>query len=164
MDLAARVTVTVNVLIDVNLTRCCHITSGAAACCTAGDGERLERVQPPGERRGLAEGGPAGTDEPQRSFSGPFPYLLTSIGVVSSIGYLQIKLMNTGNRRAWELWTGCYRTFNTLIQIHWCVFFCEQHEKVQMRKELWRIEDVIAGLSTSKANYQVTISSVTNPG
>lgn len=33
-----------------------------------------------------------------------------------------------------------------------------------MRKELWRIEDVIAGLSTSKANYQVTISSVTNPG
>ncbi|XP_056880474.1 pleckstrin homology domain-containing family A member 7 isoform X5 [Takifugu flavidus] len=38
-----------------------------------------------------------------------------------------------------------------------------QHEKVQMRKELWRIEDVIAGLSTSKANYQVTISSVTNP-
>lgn len=39
-----------------------------------------------------------------------------------------------------------------------------QHEKVQMRKELWRIEDVIAGLSSSKANYQVTISSVTNPG
>ncbi|CAF99664.1 unnamed protein product, partial [Tetraodon nigroviridis] len=38
-----------------------------------------------------------------------------------------------------------------------------QHEKAQMRKELWRIEDVIAGLSTSKANYQVTISSVTNP-
>lgn len=26
------------------------------------------------------------------------------------------------------------------------------------------MEDVIAGLSTSKANYQVTISSVTNPG
>ncbi|XP_029000086.1 pleckstrin homology domain-containing family A member 7 isoform X5 [Betta splendens] len=38
-----------------------------------------------------------------------------------------------------------------------------QHEKVQIRKELWRIEDVIAGLSTSKANYKVTISSVTNP-
>uniref|UniRef100_A0A3B5A612 Pleckstrin homology domain-containing family A member 7-like n=1 Tax=Stegastes partitus TaxID=144197 RepID=A0A3B5A612_9TELE len=37
-------------------------------------------------------------------------------------------------------------------------------EKVQIRKELWRIEDVIAGLSTSKANYKVTISSVTNPG
>ncbi|XP_041845593.1 pleckstrin homology domain-containing family A member 7 isoform X6 [Melanotaenia boesemani] len=38
-----------------------------------------------------------------------------------------------------------------------------QQEKVQVRKELWRIEDVIAGLSTSKANYKVTISSVTNP-
>ncbi|KAM6950915.1 pleckstrin homology domain-containing family A member 7 isoform 4-T4 [Lycodopsis pacificus] len=38
-----------------------------------------------------------------------------------------------------------------------------QKDKVQIRKELWRIEDVIAGLSTSKANYKVTISSVTNP-
>ncbi|XP_061885103.1 pleckstrin homology domain-containing family A member 7 isoform X6 [Entelurus aequoreus] len=38
-----------------------------------------------------------------------------------------------------------------------------QQERVQMRKELWRIEDVIAGLSSSKANYKVTISSVTNP-
>lgn len=44
------------------------------------------------------------------------------------------------------------------------VFLCDQQEKVQIRKELWRIEDVIAGLSTSKANYKVTISSVTNPG
>ncbi|XP_042369456.1 pleckstrin homology domain-containing family A member 7 isoform X3 [Plectropomus leopardus] len=38
-----------------------------------------------------------------------------------------------------------------------------QQDKGQIRKELWRIEDVIAGLSTSKANYKVTISSVTNP-
>nr|XP_046244387.1 pleckstrin homology domain-containing family A member 7 isoform X2 [Scatophagus argus] len=38
-----------------------------------------------------------------------------------------------------------------------------QQEKVQIRKELWRIEDVIAGLSATKANYKVTISSVTNP-
>ncbi|KAM4744549.1 pleckstrin homology domain-containing family A member 7 isoform 2-T2 [Anableps anableps] len=38
-----------------------------------------------------------------------------------------------------------------------------QHEKIQLRKELWRIEDVIAGLSTNKANYKVTIASVTNP-
>ncbi|XP_018617628.2 pleckstrin homology domain-containing family A member 7 isoform X2 [Scleropages formosus] len=36
-------------------------------------------------------------------------------------------------------------------------------EKTQMRKELWRIEDVMAGLSSSKANYQVTIDSVQNP-
>ncbi|XP_056134511.1 pleckstrin homology domain-containing family A member 7 [Lampris incognitus] len=38
-----------------------------------------------------------------------------------------------------------------------------QEEKAQIRKELWRIEDVIAGLSSSKANYQVTVNSVTNP-
>lgn len=44
------------------------------------------------------------------------------------------------------------------------VFVFEQQEKVQLRKELWRIEDVIAGLSTNKANYKVTIASVTNPG
>uniref|UniRef100_A0AAZ3R5A2 Pleckstrin homology domain containing, family A member 7b n=1 Tax=Oncorhynchus tshawytscha TaxID=74940 RepID=A0AAZ3R5A2_ONCTS len=37
-------------------------------------------------------------------------------------------------------------------------------EKSQIKRELWRIEDVIAGLSSSKANYHVTISSVTNPG
>ncbi|XP_072517114.1 pleckstrin homology domain-containing family A member 7 isoform X3 [Salminus brasiliensis] len=39
-----------------------------------------------------------------------------------------------------------------------------QHEKAQLRKELWRIEDVMAGLSSSKANYKVTIDSVQNPG
>uniref|UniRef100_A0A3B3ZMB5 Pleckstrin homology domain-containing family A member 7 n=1 Tax=Periophthalmus magnuspinnatus TaxID=409849 RepID=A0A3B3ZMB5_9GOBI len=37
-------------------------------------------------------------------------------------------------------------------------------EKVQIRKELWRVEDVIAGLSANKTNYKVTISSITNPG
>ncbi|MBN3307802.1 PKHA7 protein, partial [Amia calva] len=36
-------------------------------------------------------------------------------------------------------------------------------EKAQMKKDLWRIEDVIAGLSSSKANYKVTIDSVKNP-
>ncbi|XP_039512660.1 pleckstrin homology domain-containing family A member 7 isoform X2 [Pimephales promelas] len=39
-----------------------------------------------------------------------------------------------------------------------------QQEKSQLRKELWRIEDVLAGLSSSKANYRVTIDSVLNPG
>ncbi|XP_056124742.1 pleckstrin homology domain-containing family A member 7 isoform X15 [Rhinichthys klamathensis goyatoka] len=38
-----------------------------------------------------------------------------------------------------------------------------QQEKSQLRKELWRIEDVLAGLSSSKANYRVTIDSVRNP-
>lgn len=55
---------------------------------------------------------------------------------------------------------------NVIVKENVCVFVfvCEQQEKVQIRKELWRIEDVIAGLSASKANYKVTISSVTNPG
>ncbi|XP_051501488.1 pleckstrin homology domain-containing family A member 7-like isoform X13 [Myxocyprinus asiaticus] len=39
-----------------------------------------------------------------------------------------------------------------------------RHEKCQLRKELWRIEDVLAGLSSSKANYKVTIDSLRNPG
>ncbi|KAL4613489.1 pleckstrin homology domain-containing family A member 7-like [Arapaima gigas] len=38
-----------------------------------------------------------------------------------------------------------------------------QQEKVQMRKELWQMEDVMAGLSSSKASYKVTIDSVKNP-
>ncbi|KAJ8396688.1 hypothetical protein AAFF_G00015260 [Aldrovandia affinis] len=38
-----------------------------------------------------------------------------------------------------------------------------QQEKAQIRRELWRIEDVMAGLSSSKAHYQVTMDSVKNP-
>ncbi|KAJ8249141.1 hypothetical protein GJAV_G00231600 [Gymnothorax javanicus] len=38
-----------------------------------------------------------------------------------------------------------------------------QQEKAQIRRELWRIEDVMAGLSSSKSHYQVTINSVKNP-
>ncbi|XP_046889406.1 pleckstrin homology domain-containing family A member 7 isoform X3 [Hypomesus transpacificus] len=36
-------------------------------------------------------------------------------------------------------------------------------EKAEIKRELWRIEDVMAGLSSSKANYMVTIDSVQNP-
>uniref|UniRef100_A0A3P8XUU3 Pleckstrin homology domain containing, family A member 7b n=1 Tax=Esox lucius TaxID=8010 RepID=A0A3P8XUU3_ESOLU len=39
-----------------------------------------------------------------------------------------------------------------------------QLERSQIKRELWRIEDVMAGLSSSKVNYQFTISSVNNPG
>ncbi|KAL1007373.1 hypothetical protein UPYG_G00085850 [Umbra pygmaea] len=38
-----------------------------------------------------------------------------------------------------------------------------QAERSQIKRELWRVEDVIAGLSSSKPNYQVTISSVNHP-
>ncbi|XP_061466248.1 pleckstrin homology domain-containing family A member 7 isoform X7 [Rhineura floridana] len=36
-------------------------------------------------------------------------------------------------------------------------------EKAQMQKDLWRIEDVTAGLSTNKSNYKVIIESIKNP-
>ncbi|XP_074853832.1 pleckstrin homology domain-containing family A member 7 isoform X2 [Carettochelys insculpta] len=36
-------------------------------------------------------------------------------------------------------------------------------EKTQMQKDLWRIEDVTAGLSANKENYKVTIDSIKNP-
>lgn len=39
-----------------------------------------------------------------------------------------------------------------------------QQEKSEMKRELWRIEDVMAGLSASKANYKITVDSVQNPG
>ncbi|XP_029438951.1 pleckstrin homology domain-containing family A member 7 [Rhinatrema bivittatum] len=36
-------------------------------------------------------------------------------------------------------------------------------EKTQLQKDLWRIEDVTAGLSANKANYKVIIESMKNP-
>ncbi|XP_067396791.1 pleckstrin homology domain-containing family A member 7 isoform X2 [Emydura macquarii macquarii] len=36
-------------------------------------------------------------------------------------------------------------------------------EKTQMQKDLWRIEDVTAGLSANKTNYKVIIDSIKNP-
>lgn len=37
-------------------------------------------------------------------------------------------------------------------------------QKSELKRELWRIEDVLAGLSASKANFKITIDSVQNPG
>lgn len=33
-----------------------------------------------------------------------------------------------------------------------------------MRRELWRIEDVMTGLSSTKETFKITIDSVKNPG
>lgn len=33
-----------------------------------------------------------------------------------------------------------------------------------MRRELWRIEDVMTGLSSSKETFKITVDSVKNPG
>ncbi|XP_008851753.1 pleckstrin homology domain-containing family A member 7 isoform X2 [Nannospalax galili] len=49
----------------------------------------------------------------------------------------------------------------TLQQQHGRAFFFQ--EKSQIQKDLWRIEDVLAGLSASKENYRVLVGSVKNP-
>lgn len=41
---------------------------------------------------------------------------------------------------------------------------CVPQEKSQIQKDLWRIEDVMAGLSVNKENYRVLVGSVKNPG
>lgn len=33
-----------------------------------------------------------------------------------------------------------------------------------MQKDLWRIEDVTAGLSANKTNYKTIVDSIKNPG
>ncbi|XP_073898375.1 pleckstrin homology domain-containing family A member 7 isoform X3 [Castor canadensis] len=49
----------------------------------------------------------------------------------------------------------------TLQEQHRRAFFFQ--EKSQIQKDLWRIEDVLAGLSANKENYKVLVESVKNP-
>ncbi|CAL8263865.1 unnamed protein product [Merluccius merluccius] len=51
----------------------------------------------------------------------------------------------------------------TALQAHMNHSTTPQQEKAELKRELWRIEDVMVGLSASKANYQITIDSVQNP-
>lgn len=41
---------------------------------------------------------------------------------------------------------------------------CLPQEKSQIQKDLWRIEDVLAGLSANKENFRILVESVKNPG
>ncbi|XP_052056706.1 pleckstrin homology domain-containing family A member 7 isoform X2 [Apodemus sylvaticus] len=49
----------------------------------------------------------------------------------------------------------------TLQEQHRRAFFFQ--EKSQIQKDLWRIEDVMAGLSVNKENYRILVGSVKNP-
>ncbi|XP_037006482.2 pleckstrin homology domain-containing family A member 7 isoform X6 [Artibeus jamaicensis] len=49
----------------------------------------------------------------------------------------------------------------TLQERHRRAFFFQ--EKSQIQKDLWRIEDVIAGLSANKENFRILVDSVKNP-
>ncbi|XP_046897273.1 pleckstrin homology domain-containing family A member 7 isoform X7 [Hypomesus transpacificus] len=78
----------------------------------------------------------------------------------------EISQVSTEMENAWNEYSKLERDVDWLrsaLEAHMNRTGLTQQEKAEVKRELWRIEDVIAGLSSSKANYQVTISSVTNP-
>ncbi|KAG7522873.1 pleckstrin-likey domain-containing family A member 7-like isoform X1 [Solea senegalensis] len=78
----------------------------------------------------------------------------------------QISRLSTEMAYAWEEYSRLERSveqLRTVLRTHMNHSATPQQEKAEMKRELWRIEDVMAGLSASKANYQVTIDSVQNP-
>ncbi|XP_077373261.1 pleckstrin homology domain-containing family A member 7-like isoform X12 [Festucalex cinctus] len=77
----------------------------------------------------------------------------------------QISRLSTEMTQAWEEYGWLETSVEQLraaLQTHMNHSGTLQ-EKGEMKRELWRIEDVMAGLSASKANYKVTIDSVQNP-
>ncbi|XP_078139202.1 pleckstrin homology domain-containing family A member 7-like isoform X3 [Centroberyx gerrardi] len=78
----------------------------------------------------------------------------------------QISRLSTEMARAWEEYSSLESSveqLRTALQAHMNHSATPQQEKAEMKRELWRIEDVTAGLSASKANYKITIDSVQNP-
>nr|XP_046250290.1 pleckstrin homology domain-containing family A member 7-like isoform X3 [Scatophagus argus] len=78
----------------------------------------------------------------------------------------QISRVSTEMALAWDEYNRLERSveqLRTALQAHMNHSATPQQEKSEMKRELWRIEDVMAGLSASKANYQITIDSVQNP-
>nr|XP_019934849.1 PREDICTED: pleckstrin homology domain-containing family A member 7-like isoform X7 [Paralichthys olivaceus] len=78
----------------------------------------------------------------------------------------QISRLSTEMAQAWEEYSRLERSveqLRTVLQTHMNHSATPQQEKAEMKRELWRIEDVMAGLSASKANYKITIDSVQNP-
>ncbi|XP_041854136.1 pleckstrin homology domain-containing family A member 7-like isoform X8 [Melanotaenia boesemani] len=78
----------------------------------------------------------------------------------------QISRLSTEMAHSWEEYNGLEKSIEqlrTALQAHMNHSATSQQEKAEMKRELWRIEDVMAGLSASKANYKITIESVQNP-
>ncbi|XP_041650751.1 pleckstrin homology domain-containing family A member 7 isoform X3 [Cheilinus undulatus] len=78
----------------------------------------------------------------------------------------QISRLSTEMAHAWEEYSRLERSVEQLrmvLQAQMNHSATHQQEKADMKRELWRIEDVMAGLSASKANYKITIDSVQNP-
>ncbi|XP_047188991.1 pleckstrin homology domain-containing family A member 7 isoform X3 [Scophthalmus maximus] len=79
----------------------------------------------------------------------------------------QISRLSTEMAYAWEEYNRQETSVEQLrsaLHTHMTHSATPQQEKAEMKRELWRIEDVMAGLSASKANYKITIDSVQNPG
>ncbi|XP_077424765.1 pleckstrin homology domain-containing family A member 7-like isoform X4 [Vanacampus margaritifer] len=78
----------------------------------------------------------------------------------------QISRLSTEMTQAWDEYGWLEKSVEQLravLQARMNHSATLQQEKGEMKRELWRIEDVMAGLSGSKANYKVSIDSVQNP-
>uniref|UniRef100_A0A3P9JJI1 Pleckstrin homology domain containing, family A member 7a n=1 Tax=Oryzias latipes TaxID=8090 RepID=A0A3P9JJI1_ORYLA len=78
----------------------------------------------------------------------------------------QISRLSTEMSLAWEEYCRLEKSVEQLrlaLQVHMNNSATPQQEKTEIKRELWRIEDVMAGLSSSKTNYKITIDSVQNP-
>ncbi|XP_062973290.1 pleckstrin homology domain-containing family A member 7 isoform X2 [Elgaria multicarinata webbii] len=77
----------------------------------------------------------------------------------------EISKVSTEMENAWNEYLKLEKDVNKLkqaLQEQMNRSFFSQ-EKAQMQKDLWRIEDVTAGLSANKSNYKVIIESIKNP-
>uniref|UniRef100_A0A8C5CJF2 Pleckstrin homology domain containing, family A member 7a n=1 Tax=Gadus morhua TaxID=8049 RepID=A0A8C5CJF2_GADMO len=77
-----------------------------------------------------------------------------------------ISRLSTEMSGAWQEYVSLESSVEQLrkaMQAHMNHSSTPQQEKTELKRELWRIEDVMAGLSSSKANYRITIQSVQNP-
>ncbi|XP_016416328.1 pleckstrin homology domain-containing family A member 7-like [Sinocyclocheilus rhinocerous] len=76
-----------------------------------------------------------------------------------------ISRVSTEMERVWEDYSRLEQSVEQLrdvlqTQMNLCT---SPQEKNQLRRELWRIEDVMTGLSSSKETFKITIDSVKNP-
>uniref|UniRef100_A0A4W4FF06 Pleckstrin homology domain-containing family A member 7 n=1 Tax=Electrophorus electricus TaxID=8005 RepID=A0A4W4FF06_ELEEL len=76
-----------------------------------------------------------------------------------------ISRVATEMQRAWEEYGRLEQSVEQLrealqIQMNICTV---PQEKTQLKRELWRIEDVMAGLSSTKDTFKITVDSVQNP-
>ncbi|XP_067275112.1 pleckstrin homology domain-containing family A member 7 isoform X6 [Pseudorasbora parva] len=76
-----------------------------------------------------------------------------------------ISRVSTEMERAWDDYSRLEQSVEQLrdvlqTQMNLCT---SPQEKNQLRRELWRIEDVMTGLSSTKETFKITIDSVKNP-